>query len=41
MPLDFQPLLEAGSMLGAGGVVVVAEGTDLLAAADQRAALLP
>ena len=33
VPLDFQPLLEAGSMLGAGGVVVVAEGTDLVAAA--------
>jgi NADH:ubiquinone oxidoreductase subunit F (NADH-binding)/NADH:ubiquinone oxidoreductase subunit E len=33
VPLDFQPLLEAGSMLGAGAVVVVAEGTDLVAAA--------
>jgi NADH:ubiquinone oxidoreductase subunit F (NADH-binding)/NADH:ubiquinone oxidoreductase subunit E len=33
VPLDFQPLLDAGSMLGAGGVVVVAEGTDVLAAA--------
>jgi NADH:ubiquinone oxidoreductase subunit F (NADH-binding)/NADH:ubiquinone oxidoreductase subunit E len=33
VPLDFQPLMEAGSMLGAGAVVVVAEGTDLLAAA--------
>ncbi len=33
VPLDFQPLLDAGSMLGAGGVVVVAEGTDLVAAA--------
>jgi formate dehydrogenase beta subunit len=33
LPLDFQPLMEAGSMLGAGAVVVVAEGTDLVAAA--------
>ena len=33
VPLDFDPLAEAGSMLGAGAVVVVAEGTDLLAAA--------
>jgi NADH:ubiquinone oxidoreductase subunit F (NADH-binding) len=33
VPLDFQPMIEAGSMLGAGAVVVVAEGTDLLAAA--------
>jgi formate dehydrogenase beta subunit len=33
VPLDFQPLMEAGSMLGAGAVVVLAEGTDLLAAA--------
>ena len=33
VPLDFQPLLDAGSMLGAGAVVVVAEGTDLVAAA--------
>ena len=32
-PLDFEPMIEAGSMLGAGAVVVVAEGTDLLAAA--------
>jgi NADH:ubiquinone oxidoreductase subunit F (NADH-binding) len=31
--LDFQPLAEAGSMLGSGAVVVVAEGTDVLAAA--------
>jgi formate dehydrogenase beta subunit len=33
IPLDFQPLADAGSMLGSGAVVVVAEGTDLLAAA--------
>ena len=33
VPLDFGPLAEAGSMLGSGAVVVVAEGTDLLAAA--------
>jgi NADH:ubiquinone oxidoreductase subunit F (NADH-binding) len=33
VPLDFEPMTEAGSMLGAGAVVVVAEGTDLLAAA--------
>jgi formate dehydrogenase beta subunit len=33
VPLDFDPMIEAGSMLGAGAVVVVAEGTDLLAAA--------
>ncbi len=32
VPLDFQPMADAGSMLGAGAVVVVAEGTDLLAA---------
>jgi NADH:ubiquinone oxidoreductase subunit F (NADH-binding) len=33
VPLDFGPLAEAGSMLGSGAVVVVADGTDLLAAA--------
>jgi NADH:ubiquinone oxidoreductase subunit F (NADH-binding)/NADH:ubiquinone oxidoreductase subunit E len=33
VPLDFQPLQDAGSMLGSGAVVVVAEGTNLLAAA--------
>jgi NADH:ubiquinone oxidoreductase subunit F (NADH-binding) len=33
VPLDFGPVAEAGSMLGSGAVVVVAEGTDLLAAA--------
>ena len=33
LPLDFGPLAEAGSMLGSGAVVVIAEGTDLLAAA--------
>ena len=33
VPLDFGPLAEAGSMLGSGAVVVMAEGTDLLAAA--------
>jgi formate dehydrogenase/NADH-quinone oxidoreductase subunit F len=33
IPLDFKPLAEAGTMLGSGAVVVVAEGTDLLAAA--------
>jgi formate dehydrogenase beta subunit len=33
VPLDFAPLAEAGSMLGSGAVVVIAEGTDLLAAA--------
>jgi formate dehydrogenase beta subunit len=32
-PLDFEALQEAGSMLGSGALVVVAEGTDLLAAA--------
>ena len=31
--LDFAPLAEAGSMLGSGALVVMAEGTDLLAAA--------
>ena len=31
--LDFDTLLEAGSMLGSGALVVMAEGTDLLAAA--------
>ena len=33
VPLDFGPLAEAGSMLGSGAVVVMAKGTDLLAAA--------
>jgi formate dehydrogenase beta subunit len=33
VPLDFGSLLEAGSMLGSGALVVMAEGTDLLAAA--------
>ena len=33
VPLDFEPLADAGSMLGSGALVVVAEGTDLLAAA--------
>ncbi len=33
VPLDFGPLAEAGSMLGSGALVVIAEGTDLLAAA--------
>jgi formate dehydrogenase beta subunit len=31
--LDFGSLLQAGSMLGSGAIVVMAEGTDLLAAA--------
>src|SRR5262245_51476781 len=30
VPLDFEPLAKAGSMLGSGALVVVAEGTDLL-----------
>jgi NADH:ubiquinone oxidoreductase subunit F (NADH-binding)/NADH:ubiquinone oxidoreductase subunit E len=33
VPLDFKPLQEAGSMLGSGALVAVAEGTSLLAAA--------
>ena len=33
VPLDFAELAKAGSMLGSGAVVVVAEGTDLLALA--------
>jgi NADH:ubiquinone oxidoreductase subunit F (NADH-binding)/NADH:ubiquinone oxidoreductase subunit E len=33
VPLDWKPLQEAGSMLGSGAVIVVAEGTNLLAAA--------
>jgi formate dehydrogenase beta subunit len=33
VPLDFDPLLEAGSMLGSGALVAVAEGTPLLEAA--------
>jgi formate dehydrogenase beta subunit len=33
VPLDFDALAQAGSMLGSGALVVVAEGTDLLAAA--------
>jgi formate dehydrogenase beta subunit len=33
VPLDFGPLAEAGTMLGSGALVVIAEGTDLLAAA--------
>jgi formate dehydrogenase beta subunit len=32
LPLDWKPLQEAGSMLGSGAVIVIAEGTDLLAA---------
>jgi NADH:ubiquinone oxidoreductase subunit F (NADH-binding)/NADH:ubiquinone oxidoreductase subunit E len=33
VPLDFDPLAKAGSMLGSGALVVLAGGTDLLAAA--------
>ena len=33
VPLDFDSLARAGSMLGSGALVVLAEGTDLLAAA--------
>ncbi|OLF14612.1 NAD(P)H-dependent oxidoreductase subunit E [Actinophytocola xanthii] len=33
LPLDFGTLAEAGTMLGSGAMVVLAEGTDLLAAA--------
>jgi formate dehydrogenase beta subunit len=33
VPLDFDALAAAGSMLGSGALVVMAEGTDLLAAA--------
>jgi formate dehydrogenase beta subunit len=33
IPLDFDALARAGSMLGSGALVVMAEGTDLLAAA--------
>jgi NADH:ubiquinone oxidoreductase subunit F (NADH-binding)/NADH:ubiquinone oxidoreductase subunit E len=33
VPLDFKALADAGSMLGSGAVVAVAEGTSLLAAA--------
>jgi formate dehydrogenase/NADH-quinone oxidoreductase subunit F len=33
LPLDFGPLRDAGTMLGSGAMVVMAEGTDLLAAA--------
>ncbi|GEL19684.1 NAD(P)H-dependent oxidoreductase subunit E [Pseudonocardia asaccharolytica] len=33
LPLDFAPLAEAGTMLGSGALVVLAEGTDLLTAA--------
>jgi NADH:ubiquinone oxidoreductase subunit F (NADH-binding)/NADH:ubiquinone oxidoreductase subunit E len=33
VPLDFGPLKDAGTMLGSGAMVVMAEGTDLLAAA--------
>lgn len=32
LPLDFDPLAEAGTMLGSGAVVAIAEGNDLLAA---------
>ena len=41
VPLDWKPLQEAGSMLGSGALIVMAEGTNLLAAGDERAALLP
>ena len=30
IPLDFKPLADAGSMLGSGAVVAVAEGTDMV-----------
>jgi NADH:ubiquinone oxidoreductase subunit F (NADH-binding)/NADH:ubiquinone oxidoreductase subunit E len=33
VPLDWKPLQEAGSMLGSGALTVIAEGTNLLAAA--------
>jgi NADH:ubiquinone oxidoreductase subunit F (NADH-binding)/NADH:ubiquinone oxidoreductase subunit E len=33
LPLDFKPLLDAGSMLGSGAVVVIDDQTNLLAAA--------
>jgi formate dehydrogenase/NADH-quinone oxidoreductase subunit F len=33
VPLDFQPLADAGSMLGSGAVVVIGDRTNLLAAA--------
>jgi NADH:ubiquinone oxidoreductase subunit F (NADH-binding) len=33
VPLTFEALAEAGTMLGSGALVVMAEGTDLLAAA--------
>ena len=33
VPLDFQPLADAGSMLGSGAVVAIGDATDLLAAA--------
>ena len=33
VPLDFDTLAKAGSMLGSGALVVLAEGTDVLAAA--------
>jgi NADH:ubiquinone oxidoreductase subunit F (NADH-binding) len=33
LPLDFETVSQAGSMLGSGAVVVVAEGTDMLALA--------
>jgi len=29
-PLDFEPMTKAGSMLGSGAVLVIAEGTDML-----------
>jgi formate dehydrogenase beta subunit len=32
VPLDWKPLQEAGSMLGSGAVIVMAQGTNLLAA---------
>jgi formate dehydrogenase/NADH-quinone oxidoreductase subunit F len=32
VPLDWKPLQDAGSMLGSGALIVMAEGTDLLAA---------
>jgi NADH:ubiquinone oxidoreductase subunit F (NADH-binding)/NADH:ubiquinone oxidoreductase subunit E len=33
VPLDFDPMAKAGSMLGSGAVLVVAEGTDMVALA--------
>ena len=41
VPLDWKPLQEAGSMLGSGALIVMAEGTEPARGGHERPALLP